>query len=247
MKRIALIAAALGTLVAASAAVAHLRAADVTAAAATLTATAPTNVETRTFTCDGQTFEVTTGKWTGTATSTTADLNGAAALYLKSVYNTTKKLGWVEGRLKIAASDDRTHLHVSGVNTDGTIDGWVRGHAGRGDGSVFGSLAGTFSKTGGLTAGAIGSGSATNAAVIAKHIRCSEQKTTRPSVHLFVRGQIETVSATSITVKPKDGSASQTCAVKDDDDVDNVKSGDQVEMACSQVAGAWVLVKVRKR
>ena len=247
MKRIALIAAALGTLVAAGAAVAHLKAADVSAAAATLTATTPSNVRTQTFTCDGQTFEVTTGKWTGTATSTTADLNGAATLHLKSVYNTTKKLGWVEGQLKIAASDDRTHLQVSGVNTDGTIDGWVRGHAGRGDGSVIGSLAGSFSKTGGLTGGTIGSGTSTNAALIAKHIRCSEEKTPHPSVHLFVRGQVEAVSATSITVKPKDGSASQTCAVKDDDDVERVKTGDQVEMACSQVAGAWVLVKVRKR
>ena len=247
MKRIVLIAAALGALVAASAAVAHLRAADVTAAAATLTATTPTNVETRTFSCDGQTFEVTTGKWTGTATSTTADLNGPAALYLKSVYNTTKKLGWIEGRLKIAASDNRTHLSITGVNSDGTIDGWVRGSAGRGDGSVFGSLAGTFSKTGGLTAGAIGSGTATNAAVIAKHIRCSSSQSPRPSVFLLVRGQVETVSASSITVKPKDGSASQTCAVKDDDDVERVKSGDQVEMTCVQSAGAWTLVKVRKR
>lgn len=247
MKRIVLFAAALGTLVAASAAVAHLRAADVSAAAATLTATTASNVETRTFTCDGQTFEVTTGKWTGTATSATADLSGAAALYLKSVYNTTKKLGWVEGRLKIAASDNRTHLHVTGVNSDGKIDGWVRGSAGRGDGTVFGSLAGTFSKTGGLTAGAIGSGAATNAAVIAKHIRCGSQEPTRPSVHLFVRGQVETVSATSITVKPRDGSASQTCGVKDDDDVERVRQGDQVEMTCSQVAGAWTLVRVRKK
>jgi hypothetical protein len=247
MKRIVLIAAALGTLVAASAAVAHLRAADVTAAAATLTATTPSNVETRTFTCDGQTFEVTTGKWTGTATSTTADLNGPATLYVKSVFNTTKKLGWIDGRLKIDASDGRTHAHVTGVNTDGKIDGWVRGSAGRGDGSLLGSISGTFSKTGGLTGGAIGSGTATNAALIAKHIRCSSQQTPRPSVHLIVRGQVETLSAASITVKPKDGSASQTCSVKDDDDVERIRQGDQVEMTCSQVAGAWTLVKVRKR
>ena len=80
-----------------------------------------------------------------------------------------------------------------------------------------------------------------------KGLRCKSEKTPKPSVHLFVRGQIEALSATSITVKPKDGSASQTCAVKDDDDVDRVKAGDQVEMSCSQVAGAWVLTKVRKK
>ena len=247
MKRFVLLTAALGALVATGAAVAHLKSADVAAASATLTATTPSNVQTRAYTCDGQTFEVTTGRWAGTATSTTADLNGAAVLHAKSVYNVTKKLGWVDGSIKISGADDRTRLGFTAVNTDGKLDGWVRGHAGRGDGSVFGSLTATFSKTGGLTGGAIGSGTGTNAALIAKTIRCSSQKTPKPSVHLFVRGQIEAVSATSITVKPKDGTASQTCTVKDDDDVERVKAGDQVEMTCSQVSGAWVLDKVRKR
>ena len=247
MKRFVLITAALGALVASGAAIATLKSADVTAASATLSATTPSNVETRTYTCDGQTFEVTTGRWTGTATSTTADLSGAAALHLKSVYNTTKKLGWVEGKLSIAAADGRTHAHVTGVNTDGKLDAWIRGHAGRHDGALLGSLSGSFSKTGGLTDGAIGTGTGTNAAVIVKGLRCKSEKTPKPSVHLFVRGQIEGLSASSITVKPRDGSASQTCAVKDADDVDRVKVGDQVELTCSQVAGAWVLAKVRKK
>ena len=247
MKRIALIAAALSALVAAGAAVATFKSADVSAVSATLSATTPTNVQTRTYTCDGQTIEVTTGRWSGTATSATADLNGAAEVYLKSVYNATKKLGWVDGRLKIVASDDRTHAHIAGINTDGKLDAWVRGGAGHRDGTLFGSLSGSFSKTGGLTGGAIGTGTATNAAVIAKHVRCNTEKTPRPSVHLVVRGQIQTLSATSITVKPKDGSAPQTCAVKDDDDVDRVKQDDQVEMTCSQIAGVWTLTKVRKK
>ena len=247
MKRFVLLTAALAALVATGAAVAHLKSADVAATSATLTATTPSNVQTRTYTCDGQTFEVTTGRWSGTATSTTPDLNGAAVVHAKSVYNVTKKLGWVDGSVKISGADDRAHLGFTAVNTDGKLDGWVRGHAGRGDGVVFGSLTATFSKAGGLTGGAIGSGTGTNAALIAKTIRCNSQQTPKPSVHLFVRGQVEAVSATSITVKPKDGTASQTCTVKDDDDVERVKTGDQVEMTCSQVAGAWVLAKVRKR
>ncbi len=247
MKRFVLITAALGALVATGAAVAHLKAADVTSASATLSATTPSNVQTRTYTCDGQTFEITTGRWSGTATSTTADLNGAVVLHVKSVYNATKKLGWIDGRLTIAAADGRTHAGITGVNTDGKLDAWVRGSAGRGDGTLFGSLSGAFSKTSGLTDGAIGTGAGANAAVIAKGIRCKPEKASRPSVHLVVRGQIETVGATSITVKPKDGSVSQTCTVKDADDVDRVKAGDQVEMTCSQVGGTWVLTKVRKR
>jgi hypothetical protein len=247
MKRFVLITAALSALVATGAAVAHLKAADVAAASATLSATTPSNVQTRAYTCDGQTFEITTGRWSGVATSTTADLNGAVVLHVKSVYNATKKLGWIDGRLTIAAADGRTHAGISGVNSDGKLDAWVRGSAGRGDGTLFGSLSGSFSKTGGLTDGAVGSGTGANAAVIAKGIRCKPEKAERPSVHLVVRGQIETVSATSITVKPKDGTASQTCTVKDDDDVDRVKAGDHVEMTCSQIGAAWVLTKVRKR
>lgn len=247
MKRFVLVAAALGGLVAAGAAIATLKQADVAAVSATLAATTPTNVHTRTYTCDGQTIEVTTGRWSGTAVSSTPDLNGAAELRLRSVYNTTKKLGWIDGALRIRGGDDRTSARISGINTDGKIDAWLRGRAGRGDGVLFGSLAGTFTRTGGLTGGAIGSGTATNAAVIASRIRCDGQQSPRPSVFLIVRGQIEALSATSITVKPRDGSASQTCTVRDDDDVERVRTGDQVEMSCSQLAGVWTLTKIRKK
>lgn len=92
----------------------------------------------------------------------------------------------------------------------------------------------------------LGTGAGANTAVIAKHARCDEQRAPQPSVHLLVRGQIEAVSATSVSVKPRDGSATQTCAVRDDDDVDHVKVGDRVEMVCVRVNGAWTLAKVRK-
>jgi hypothetical protein len=247
MKRSILGVAAAGALVLASVAVAHLTAGDMTQVSATLSATTPANVQTRTFTCAGQTFEVTTGRWTGTATSTTPDLNGATVLRVKSVYNTTKKLGWLEGRLSIRGADDRTHAGFAAVNVDGKVDGWARGNAGRGDGIVFGSLTGSFSKSGGLTDGALGAGTGANAAVIAKRADCRKGEETRPSVRLLVRGVVETVSATSLSVKPADGSATQACAVVDDDDVEHVAPGDRVEMACVQVAGAWQLAKVRKR
>lgn len=249
MKRFALIAAALGALVATSVAVADgWRTADVSAVSATLTATTPTNVQTTTRTCNGQTIEITTGRWSGTATSATADLAGAAQLYLKSVYNVSKSLGWVEGKLRIDAADGRTQAHLTGINSGGTIDAWLRGHAGKGDGALLGSLTGTFSKTGGLTAGAIGSGSGADAAILADAVRCESGSSPRPSVHLFVRGTVEAVSPTSISVKPADGSATQTCGVTEARKVENVKVGDRVAIRCSQVNGAWVLRDVdRKR
>ena len=134
MKRVILGAAALAALAVTSAAVAHLKSGDASQVSATLSAPTAANVETRTLTCEGQTIEITTGRYSGTATSSTADLNGPVELRVKSVYNVTKKLGWIDGRLTIRAADDRTHAHFSAVNVDGTLDGWLRGSAGRGDG-----------------------------------------------------------------------------------------------------------------
>ena len=155
MKRFILVAAAAAALVAASAAVATLRWGDAVQVSATLSATTAANVQTRTLTCAGQTIEITTGRYTGTATSSTGDLNGPVELHVKSVYNVTRKLGWIDGRLKIRGADDRTHAGFSAVNVDGKLDGWLRGSAGHRDGILFGSLAGSFSKTGGLTDGTI--------------------------------------------------------------------------------------------
>ena len=62
-----------------------------------------------------------------------------------------------------------------------------------------------------------------------------------------VRGVVDSVSATAITVKPKDGSANQTCTVKNADDVKRIEKDDQVEMTCVQIAGVWTLEQVRER
>jgi hypothetical protein len=247
MKRLILITAALSALVVAGAAVANLRAGDVSQVSATLSVPTAANVQTRTLTCDGQTIEITTGHYTGTATSTKTDLNGSVDLFVKSTYNATKKLGWVNGWLKLRASDRRTRASFTAINVDGKLDGWLRGSANRRGGVLFGSLSGSFSKTGGLTDGALGTGTGTNAAVVVKRVGCSSDKPTRPSVFLFVRGAVDSVSATSITVKPKDGSANQTCTVKNTDQVKGIDANDQVEMTCVQIAGAWTLAKVNER
>lgn len=247
MKRLILFTAALSALVATGAAVAHLKTGDVTQVSATLSAATAANVQTRTVTCAGQTIEITLGHYSGTATSTTTELNGPLDLFVKSTYNTTKKLGWVDGWVKVRASDRRTRASFTAINVDGKLDGWLRGSASHRGGVLFGSLAGSFSKTGGLTDGTLGTGTGTNAAVIAKRIDCGEEKPTRPSVFLFVRGEVDSVSATAITVKPKDGSANQTCTVKNADQVKGIDAKDQVEMSCVQVAGVWTLAKVRER
>ena len=247
MRKRILVAAAVGALVASSVAVAHLRTGNVSSVSATLSAPTTVHLTSRTLTCGGQTIEVSTGRYTGMSTSTTPDLAGPIELRVHSVYNTTTKLGWVDGSLKIRASDNRSNARFSAVNSDGKLDGWLRGSAGHRDGILFGSISGTFSKSGGLTDGQLGTGTGANTAVLAKRADCKASETIRPSVHLFVRGEVDVVSASSISVKPRDGSATQTCSVTDDDDVERIEKGDQVEMTCVQVAGAWVLLKVRER
>ncbi len=133
MKKSIFVAAALAALVASSVAVAHLKSGNVSAVSATLLAPTTAHLSTRTLTCDGQTIEISTGRYTGTSTSTTPDLAGPIELRVHSVYNTTTKLGWVDGQLKIRATDNRSNLRVTAVNTDGKLDGWVRGSAGRRD------------------------------------------------------------------------------------------------------------------
>lgn len=247
MKKTILAVAALAALVASSVAVANLRSGNVTAVSATLSAPTTAHLTTRTLTCDGQTIEISNGRYTGTSASTTPDLAGPVELRVHSVYNTTTKLGWVDGTLKIRAADNRSNARFTAINSDGKLDGWLRGTAGHRDGILFGSISGSFSKAGGLTDGQLGTGAGANAAVLAKRADCKRPESTRPSVRLLVRGEVEAVSSSSISVKPRDGSATQTCAVKDADDVEKIEKGDRVEMICVQISGAWTLAAVRER
>lgn len=246
MKRLFLLTTALVALAASGAAVANLKAGDVNSVTATFTATTVTHLQTRTLTCAGQTIEISTGRWSGTATSTTPDLNGPAEVSVRSVYNTTKKLGWVDGNLKVRGADDRSNARFTAVNSEGKLDGWLNGNAGHRDGSVFGSISGSFSKEAGLTA-QLGSGTGTNAALLVKRIDCSSAPKTRPSVFLTVRGQVDVLTATSISVKPSDGGASQPCTIGDEKPGSSIALQDRVEMTCAQVGGAWVLKKVREK
>lgn len=247
MKRLILLTAALVALMAAGAAVAHLKSGDVSPVSATLTATTVAHLQTRTLTCEGQTIETSTGRYTGTATSATPDLNGPMELTVHSVYNTTSERGWVEGQLKIRGADDRSNARFTAVNSKGKLDGWLNGNAGHRDGSVLGSIAGSFSKGGGLDGQLGGAGTGANLALLVKRIDCKQEDKTRPSVFLTVRGQVDELLTASISVKPADGGASQKCTIGDEKPGSNIAFGDRVEMTCVQVSGAWVLKKVRER
>jgi len=246
MKKSIFVAAALAALVASSVAVANLKSGNVSLVSAKLSAPTTAHLTTRTLTCDGQTIEVSTGRYTGMSESTTSDLAGPVELRVHSVYNTSTNLGWVDGSLKIRAADNRSNAHFSAVNSGGKLDGWLRGTAGHRDGALFGSLSGSFSKSGGLTDGQLGAGAGANAAVLSKRADCKKSETTRPSVRLTVRGTVESISDSAIAVKPADGSASQSCTIGERKPK-RIEAGDKVEMTCLQREGKFVLEKVNER
>ena len=92
MKRTVFIVARSGCARASSVAVATLRhTSDLSPVSATLSAPTTVNVSTRTLTCDAQTIEITDGRYTGTATSTTAGSGPArSSCTFTSVYNMTR-------------------------------------------------------------------------------------------------------------------------------------------------------------
>jgi len=246
MKKNILVVAALAALVASSVAAAKLKSGNVSQVSATLSAPTTAHLTTRTLTCDGQTIEISAGRYTGTSTSTTPDLAGPIELRVHSVYNTSTKLGWVDGSLKIRAADNRSNAHFSAVNSNGKLDGWLRGTAGHRDGVLFGSLSGSFSKSGGLTDGQLGTGTGANTAVLSKRADCKKAETTRPSVRLTVRGTVGSISDSAIVVNPADGSASQSCTIGERKP-ERIEVGDKVEMTCLQREGKFVLEQIRER
>ena len=105
------IAAALGAaLVVTGVAVAHLSASGTTAVGATFNATTVVRFDSRTCTgADGQ-YQLVDAVYSGTAVSSDTSLAGTVRARIKSVYNTTKKLGWAAGWLRFHdQGDDDSH------------------------------------------------------------------------------------------------------------------------------------------
>ena len=216
----------------------------VKAVSATFTATTASRAETRACTGADGAYEIVKATYAGTATSAEASLTGPAELKVTSVYNTTTKIGWLEGRLKIGEGESRSYTKLWAVNTNGSLDGFVYGEAGHRGAALLGSLTAGWTRSGGFTDGKLGTGSSTNAAVLAG--KPCTGKPAGSSVRLTVKGTVDAVSDTSISVKPRDGSAVQTCAIGATSERSSVVKGDSVEMTCAQIESAWVLVKVKK-
>jgi hypothetical protein len=235
-------------LVAASVAGAWLKQTGTNAASATFTATTVERSNVRTCTGPDGTYEIAHLRLTGTATSSDPALTGPIVFHVKSVYNQTKALGYLDGWVRVRGGGDRKNAHgrFHAVNTNGTLDGFVQGRVNWRYAALYASVGGSFSSSGGIANGTIGSGGTqANAGVFFGGGHCRPVKE-RPSLKVIVKGDVESVDGSQVTVKPFDGSASVSCKRTDRSPDVNVSVGDDVRAECHNLGGTLTLVKLRK-
>ncbi len=256
------IGAAVALVSAAVAMAAVFTAAGVSSTTATLTTTAATTVKTRQCTgADGKAFEITNGRYTGTAdfTNPATDLDGPLTISARTTYDTAAKLGYVEGSFRVKDSDTRVSGRFVGtLDKDGNMVGLLTGSSRGNHARVLGTLSGRFSPaTGFANPGAIlGSGSIVSQAVIAgpvckgsKSNAKSEHKSDKSTRPIMVTGVVTVDTANAkITVKPRKG-ADQTCSIPSGSSLTNgISNNDMVAMKCELVGtpGVSTLTALKK-
>jgi hypothetical protein len=211
---------------------------------ATFIATGVTNSRTQTCTNADGTFAVTSASYTGMATSSDASLNGPVTLKARSVINTTKSLGTVDGALRIvSASGAKTDAHFTAVYQNGQLAGFAIGHAADPYSRLLANVSASFSAVGGFTNGKLGSTSG-GGAVELQPGRCEPTKPPKPIAERSeARGTISAVSATSITVAQLTCTvpANTTLAAK----VAKLTMGTRASIECRLVNGVNTLTAIK--
>lgn len=98
------------------------------AVSASFTATAVSYSSSRSCTGADGSYLVSRARYTGTASSTDPSLDGRLVIDAESVFNQSKDLGWVRGKLwVIAANGTRTKASLVAVDNGNELQGFVRG------------------------------------------------------------------------------------------------------------------------
>ena len=159
--------AVVGALVFAGIAIAVPGSASTTAVSATFTATNVTNLKSRTCTGADGTYELRSATYSGNSSSGDSRLNGTIELRVKSVYNTTENLGWLDADVRVnGASAHRAHGKLHAVNTEGTLQGLLSGGVHGDNGKLLANVSAGFTSGGGFTDGKLGTGSGANTALV---------------------------------------------------------------------------------
>lgn len=242
MKKLVMLVAVAASLVTAGIAVARGfdDAQGVQAVSGTFSATTVASSQTRTCTtAAGDTIATTKATYTGTA-SGAPDLTGNASLDVRSTIDTTKGVGIVSGKLKIAATNGNTEAQLSGVYANGTVAGLLTGHAATPHTRLLGNVSAGFNATAGFSNGQIGSSSGGSAVELTPD-GCKPSSSERESSE--ANGSVSAISSTSITVAGLTCSVPTTLAAK----LQGINVGDRAEIRCSLTGGVVTLVGVNAR
>jgi len=137
---------------------------------------ANTLVKSHAQTCTGtnnDSYQVTDAIFAGTAVSNDSHLAGPLTIHVRSIYDATTNLGSLTADVRIAGTatpaPDEFHGHLTAVNVNGTVQGYLTGEE-NGGGHVEGNLTVSFSATGGFgsstTPGELGAGGAADTAIV---------------------------------------------------------------------------------
>ncbi len=227
----------------------------VNVAKATFETTTIEKSKVRSCTADAMTWESTDARYKGTVGSTNLLLAGSLAIHAKTIYNTTQKLGYVDGSFQINDADSRVKGKFSGTISDGKLVGYLTGKSRGNHAKVYGNLSADFA--GGATNfanGQIGSDSSKSPLAVVAGRVCKmpkpehEKKAEKPkkAKHVEAKGEITALSGDSITVTGKKGPV--TCKI---DGSPAVPSGvgvgtKNVEIKCEEVGAPaeWTLRKL---
>jgi hypothetical protein len=155
------------------------------AAAADFAAGSVSRSHTTTCTASDGTYQFTTATYTGTATSSDPRLNGTVEIRSSSVVNTTTKLGWLDGTLRVRGTNAGSQGRIHAAITNGAAVGSLVGEGTRPAAKLVASLSGAFTPATGFATGSkIGSGSVNGAGVLYTHGDCRKPKQ-GPSTAVF--------------------------------------------------------------
>ena len=131
---------------------------------------ATTVVKKNVQTCTGAdgTYEITHATYAGTSTSADPSLNGPIRIDIKSVYNTTKNLGWLNAKLQFDGTTPggKAHGNLSAVNAGGQLHGFVSGQETAPGKHLLANVSASFAGATGFGSGQLGTGTAINTAVV---------------------------------------------------------------------------------
>ena len=215
---------------------------------------------------DGDVFSIGNGQYKGSIDFADAqnDLDGPFVLRVHWVYNSTDKHGFADiyWRAKDTQDVDNRHAHgwahaVLGAGANGAIaaDGFVDGRINRKYARVLGGMNANLlpNEVGEITVIEGTIGNATNAFPAEVVGRPCTHERPRPGVKIVVKGEISSLDATVVGVKPRDNAPEQKCLLKPgiSPSTNGFAVGDKVEMSCGVLANGTVfenvVLKLHKR